>query len=153
MIKRIVTSQDLLNLCESFRDFSKTNSINHFGDQKFCVDTIYEAWKHENSLINSCIIYANENNGFYDSVCWFVISKDFRINKIVAHNYLWISLNNKNGYICLNKCLQLLNKRKIDFINLGVLCNSPYLNKIKKVLSKKGFQDESVSMFIENKYS
>lgn len=146
MIKRIVTSQDLRNLCDSFRDFAQTNSINHFGDQKFCVDTIYEAWKNENLLINSCVIYANENNGFYDSVCWFVINRDFRINKVVAHNYMWISLSN-HGFKCLNSCLKVLKKRKIDFINIGLLNNSPYFKKIERVLLKKGLNKDYSSYF------
>lgn len=152
MIRRIVTSEDLYNLCESFREFTKTNSINHYSDQKFCVDTIYSAWKNENLLINNTIIYANEENNIYDSVCWFVVNRDFRVNKTVASNYLWISKNNKNGYKCFRKCLNLINKKKINFTTVGFLDNSPYSNKIENFLLNIGAKLESKNYLLTDAF-
>ena len=147
MIKRIVTENDLRLLYNSFKEYSKTNKINHFGDAKYDADLLFAAWSDQNLLINKTVLYASIENNIVDSFCWFCIDFDLRIGKKVASLYIWISKDNKNGIKCFNECLNCLKRKEIKFVEVGFSCSSPSYDRLYKYLSRKGFKKEYLTMY------
>jgi len=149
MIRRVVNLEDARLVCDSFKDFVDTNKINHFGDYKFDPETLFLAWGNVNLLVNSCVLVASFTDGGVDAVSWFVIGRDFRINETFAQSYIWISKNHKHGVQVFLGALKVLYRKNIKLINVGILHNSPYKDRIKKFLLKNGFKPEDESFYIK----
>jgi len=148
MIKRIVSTEDFALVYHNFSELSKEHPVKHYGGISFNPETMYGAWNNENLLINKCVLVCNFiDEQIIDSLCWFVIGRDWRINKTVATSYLWVSKSNKTGVKVLKESLKILERKKVDVIEVGFLLNSSSAPQIKLLLNKLGFKLDAESYF------
>jgi hypothetical protein len=151
MIQRIVSVDDLDVVHRNFLDLAKEHPVMHYGGMPFLPDTMLLAWRNTNLLINRCVLVVNfTDEEHIDALCWFTIARDWRVDRVIASSYLWVSKNNKHGLQVFLECLDILKRKEVDVINVGFLLNSPSADKVERLLQKKGFipEDKSYSLIL-----
>lgn len=149
MIKRITSLDDLRIVHANFIELAKEHPVKHYGGLPFLPDVMWQAWSNENLLVNSAVLVVNfVDDVTIDALSWFVIGPDFRVNKIVATSYLWISKDHKHGLQVFNEAMAILKRKRVDIINVGFLLNSPSAGRVEKLLQRRGFQPEDKSYSI-----
>lgn len=124
----------------------------HYGCEKFDRDMLWKAWGNVSLLLNECVIVANfDKPDHIDAFIWFVIGNDYRVNKIIAQSYIWLSLSPLMGIKVYKEAERILMaKGNIDYITMGVLQNSPTSSKTENVLCNRlGYKPEGRSFYKE----
>jgi len=152
MIKRVTSLSELKILYNSFDESAvlKSRAALHYGGELYDTDMLWKAWANIYLIINECIIVAHfDNPDHCDGFIWFVIGPDYRVNKIIAQSYIWVSVSPLIGMKVFLEAEKLIKKRSnIDYMTMGVLQSSPVSQKFENVLCNRlGFAPEGKSFY------
>jgi hypothetical protein len=145
-IKRItnpVEFNELIDDLDSLFEYENQNQGHKL--LKHNAETIKAAFGHPSILAWDLFVWANKEDGKFDSCIMFFNEKSVKFGELVFSEYLWLSKNPKVGYALFRQAVGFAKKNGFKFISMSTVKSHPKHEKVKSFYERIGLLEDCIT--------
>lgn len=145
-IKRITNPDEFNELIDRLDHIFDFENKNH-GHALLIHDaeSIKASFSHSSILAWDLFVWANKENGQFDSCIMFVNDKNPKFGKKIFSEFLWLSKNKKMGYSLFKKAVSFAMKNGFEFISMSTVKSHPKHKNVKSFYEKIGLLEDTIT--------
>jgi hypothetical protein len=145
-IKRITNPEEFNQLIDDLDGLFTSENLHH--GHKFLVhdaDCIKRSFSHVSILAWDLFVWANKENGKFDSCIMFFNEKSAKFGQKIFAEFLWLSKNPKMGFSLFSKAVKFAKENDFKLICMSTVTGHPKHAKIKSFYEKIGLVQDSIT--------
>jgi len=145
-IKRITNPAEFNRLIDGLdRLFEYENQNQGHQLLRHNAETIKASFSHPSVLAWDLFVWANEEDGEFDSCIMFFNDKNAKFGELIFSEYLWLSKNPKIGYSLFRTAVKFAKQNNFKYISMSTVTSHPKHEKVKSFYQKIGLLEDTIT--------